>query len=129
MRNNLEGAANRVARLLRFVDHLTHRGRDARIHTPHVIVGGERPGLLEAHGQRIDERGAANFDHVTGHIDAVARQELAGDGAGGHSRRGLARAGALEHITQVLARVFQAAGQIRVTRPRPRDGRAPRPRK
>ena len=115
VRDDLEGAADGVAGLLRFVDHLAHGGRDSRIHTPHIIVRGERPGLFEAHGERIGERGAANFNHVTRHVDAVARQELAGDGAGGDSRGGLARAGALEYVAQVLAR--RTSGR----RPDPRD--------
>ena len=46
----------------------------------------------------------------------IAQQQLAGDRAGGDARRGFARAGALEHVANVVVIVFERAGEVGMTR-------------
>ena len=63
-------------------------------------------------------------DDVADDVGADAPEQLAGDGADGDARSRFARAGALEHVADVVVPVLDDAGEIGVPGPRPRDGRA-----
>ena len=53
----------------------------------------------------------------------TALQQLPGDRADGDARRGLARAGALEHVAHVVVAVLHEAGEVGVAGPRARHRR------
>ena len=53
--------------------------------------------------------------------NAEAAEQLPGQRSGGHAGGGLARAGALEHVADVVVTVLDRAGEIGVARPRARD--------
>ena len=55
--------------------------------------------------------------------DADGREELARDRADGDARGGFARAGAFEDVADVVVAVLDDAGEVGVTRARPRDRR------
>ena len=52
------------------------------------------------------------------HADAEGPQELLGERPGGHSRRGLAGAGALQHVANVGMAELEQAGKVGVAGPR-----------
>ena len=56
--------------------------------------------------------------------DTEATEQQTGQRASRDAGRGLSRARALEHVADVGVAVFDRAGQVRMSRPRPRDGRA-----
>ena len=116
MRDHLEGAAERVAGFLGRVDLRDH---------PRFALRGRRSAAANRRESlRVVEVTAAGSamptppmrDDVARDLDAEAREELAGEGAGGDARRGLAGAGALEDVAHVVALVLQRAGEVGVAR-------------
>src|SRR5881409_3107830 len=63
----------------------------------------------------------AQLYDVAADFDAELFQQQLADSAAGDARYGLARAGPLQDVARVLAVVLQAAGQVGVPRPGPRD--------
>src|SRR3989441_6579750 len=64
---------------------------------------------------------APQFDHVRADFDAKLLQQQLANRATGDPRHRLPGARPLEDVARVLAVVFQGAGQVGVSRPRPRD--------
>ena len=122
--DDLEAAAHRVSRRFRRVNRLDHPLRRLFIHAAKRRVVWQRRGLRERHGRAFGKMDAADREDVAGDADAGGCQQLAGDGAGGDPRRGLARARPLEDVAHVVAAVLGDAGQVGMPRPRPRDRRA-----
>jgi len=87
------------------------RGRvGAADHRGLYLLAGDAAGVdrLEAQVNLADRLGEAQDLH------AEAREELAADGPGRHPRRRLPRAGALEHVADVVVSVLEDAGEIGV---------------
>ena len=87
--------------------------------------GSSAAGGLEGDERGFGQPGAADLDDVADDLDAKAGQDRARDRPGGDARRRLARTGALEDVTQVVAAIFQSAGQVRVPWTWPRHGGTP----
>src|SRR5436309_15598113 len=68
---------------------------------------------------------AAQLYDVAADFDPELFQQQLAHGAAGDARYGLARAGPLQDVACVLAVVLQAAGQVGVPRPGPRDLASP----
>ena len=70
--------------------------------------------------------GRADARDVAEHVDSKRRQNLLGQPADRHPRRGLARRRPLEHVANIFEIVFEHARQVGMAGPRPRDdfGRA-----
>ena len=77
-----------------------------------------RRGASQASGVAAGQRGLADADDVAADLDARPRQQGLGQAAGGHPRRRLARARALEHVAQVVGQVLQGAREVGVPGPR-----------
>src|SRR5204863_204007 len=109
----------RLGRLLRAhvdrVERLHERGDGLHGRAHHDVLA-VRDAALETAGAVAAVPEAAA--HVPDDADPEARQELAAHGAGRHARHGAARAGALQHVPQVLAVVLEAAREIGVAGPR-----------
>ena len=119
MRDDFEGAADGVAGLAG-----AHRSPaiicalDRRIDAvQRRIVGRQRRCSIERDGERIGDgrRRRSPMTWLT-ISDADVREQLARDGAGGDARGGFARAGALEHVADVVVAVLERAGQVGVAR-------------
>ena len=112
-RDHLDLAAQRVAGLLGLVDPADDLGLDLGVEHPDLGAVGR---LVEGHGQ-LGRRGgahAAQAHHVAADLDPELVEQPPGQGAGGHPRRGLPGAGALQDVAGVEAIVLEHAGQVGV---------------
>ena len=118
MGNDFEDATDRVTGRTRFVDAGDHRGLGRRIRAAQR----GRIGLLTRPDavRRVDAD-PADFGAEGPDLDAQFAQKGAGDGTGGHSRRGLPGRRALKHVPNVVEAVLQGTGEVGVARPDPGD--------
>ena len=116
-RDDLERAAERVAGFARRVDRGHHPLLDVARRRSGAAHLREPPALRRRRpsgsSRSID---VANRRHMAGDADAEAAQQLARQAAGGDARRRLARAGALEHVADVVVAVLDGAGEVGVAR-------------
>ena len=122
---DLERAAHRVPGFPRQIDGLDHLGRKAIVDAPHRRVSRELARPLEADRERILERNRPQGEHVAGDLDPETGQQLPGNCAGRDPCGGLARARALQNVTQIRSAVLDRARQIRMSGPWTRDSAAP----
>ena len=116
-------AAHRVAGFARLVDLGDHPLLELGVRAVQRRVVADGLRICKRHGQRIRHRRRADAEDVADDLGADLAQQLPGDGADGDARGGLARAGALEDVADVVVPVLDHAGEIGVAGPRTRDHR------
>src|SRR5437867_2980279 len=96
-RDRLDDAAERVTRLLALVDARNDAALGLAVR--HTDGGDLSPGedLLRLE-PGVVRRNAADLGHPSEDADAEGREQALGEPTDGDPRRGLARAGALEHV-------------------------------
>src|SRR5207247_3880145 len=119
-RDRLHHAPQRVARRLALVDARQHPPRGLRVGHAHGRLLAAREDLL-GRERTVLGRDAADLRHPPEDPDAEGGEQALRDPAHRDSRRGLARARALEHVAHVAVVVLERAGQVRMAGPRPRD--------
>ena len=121
--DDLDLAAEGVARLLGLVDPADDLGLDRRVQDPDLRAIGR---IVERDG----EVGRPGSDHpAEGHdmapdLDAELVEQPLGEGARGDPRRGLAGAGALQDVAGVEPVVLEHAGEVGVAGTRSADAAA-----
>ena len=114
---HLEHPAERVSGLRRVLDRRDHPGFGLGVEAAHRrLVDGVEIGGLGPPIRRCAHR--AEGDHVAQDLHAEPRQQLLRERAGRDARRGLARAGSLEHVAGVVEAVLLHAHEVGVSRPR-----------
>jgi hypothetical protein len=127
--DDLEDAAQRVAGRARRPNEAPRLVGEALVAGANVRrFDGFPPGMIPGVlvylqlGRRLGA-GRADAHRVAAHLDAEVAEEEPGQGAGGNARRGLAGAGALQHVPQVVVAVLHHAGEVGVTGAQTRDRR------
>ncbi len=113
---DLEHAPERFVGLAQPVDLGHHRAAGVGIQT----ADGRLVDAVEVLGRQViaARRGhAGDLDHVGVHRHPERAQERLGDRAAGHPCRGLAGAGALEHVAHIAEAVLLGADEVGVTGP------------
>ena len=114
---HLDDAAERVADLGRGLDLGDHRRLGGGVEAAHRrLVDRVEVGRGRA-GGRASARAAAHLDHVAEHLGAELGEQQLGQRAGGDAGRGLAGAGALEHVAGVVEAVLLHADEVGVAGP------------
>ena len=117
MRDDLEAAAHRVAGVAGAVDLRNHFRLDVRVGAVKRTVGSHPSHLCVSQRKAVAHRDGSNRYDVADDVGAELAEELPGNGADRHTGRGLAGAGALQHVANIVVTILHDAGKIRVPGP------------
>ena len=120
--DDFEGAAERVSGLFGGVDGRNHALLQFGVGAAQGIIG-QPEGLVERDDAAVGKGDTADGGDVARDTNTEASEQQAGQRASGDAGRGLSGAGALEDVADIAVPVLDRTGQVRMSRPRPRDGR------
>ena len=123
VRDDLEGAAHRVAGFARLVDLGDHPALQIWIDAVQRRGVADGPGVGKRHRQRIGHGGRADAEDVADDLGLDLLQQLPRDRADRDPRSRLASRGALEDVPDVVVPILDDSGEIGVPGPGAGDHR------
>src|ERR1051326_2650063 len=119
--NHLESSSNSVAIFLSLLDFPNHLLGDLGQDAADDLIVANRLEVLPCWGKILRNAGFSYCCCVAKYFDTKVSQQNFGNGAKGYPGRGFTGAGSLENVSGIGVVVLEGPGQIRMSRPRPRE--------